>query len=75
MRNSIQRRIDYQSRMYPIMRMMGVWLEYMSGIKMGTTHEINNQYSMSMSLNNPYGTVDNWMSEEGLMREQWGMVD
>ncbi|VFR12171.1 hypothetical protein SPFM9_00242 [Salmonella phage SPFM9] len=70
MRNSIQRRIDYNPYGNPIMRMMGVWLEYMSGGMVDSTHEINNQYSMSMSLRMPDQSVDNWMSEEGLMREQ-----
>ncbi|VFR11865.1 phage virion structural protein [Salmonella phage SPFM20] len=73
--NSIQRRIDYQSRMYGFKYDVGVWLEYMSGIKMGKFKPKMHQYSMSMSLNNPYGNPIMRMTEEGLMREQWGMVD
>ncbi|VFR10433.1 phage virion structural protein [Salmonella phage SPFM1] len=72
---SIQRRIDYQSRMYGFKYDALVWLEYMSGIKMGKFKPKMRKYSMSMSLNNPYGNPIMRMMGEGLMREQWGMVD
>ncbi|VFR13567.1 hypothetical protein SPFM14_00232 [Salmonella phage SPFM14] len=71
----IQRRIDYQSRMYGFKYDALGRLEYMSGIKMGKFKPKMRNSSMSMSLNNPYGNPIMRMMGVCLMREQWGMVD
>ncbi|VFR11445.1 phage virion structural protein [Salmonella phage SPFM7] len=69
MRNSIQRMSLNNPYGNPIMRMMGVWLEREQWGMVDSTHEINNQYSMSSLSGMPDQSVDNWMSEEGLMKD------